>query len=105
MDEEIERLVIGVRADTQGFARDVAAMRGELGRAAGRGRQPRGASDRGRAARARCGPASSGSRISRPRSLSVMSAIAGAAVRAGIGVAGRRIGRAAIGGDSACCRW
>ncbi|THD38339.1 MAG: tail tape measure protein [Sphingomonas sp.] len=30
MDEEIERLVIGVRADTAGFARDVAAMRGEL---------------------------------------------------------------------------
>jgi hypothetical protein len=30
MDEEIERLVIAVRADTQGFARDVAEMRGEL---------------------------------------------------------------------------
>ncbi len=30
MDEEIEQLVISVRADTQGFARDVAAMRGEL---------------------------------------------------------------------------
>lgn len=30
MDEEIERLVVSVRADTQGFARDVAAMRGEL---------------------------------------------------------------------------
>ncbi len=30
MDEEIERLVIGVRADTQGFARDVAAMRTTL---------------------------------------------------------------------------
>ncbi|MBN8816271.1 MAG: tail tape measure protein [Sphingomonas sp.] len=30
MDEEIERLVIAVRADTAGFARDVAAMRGEL---------------------------------------------------------------------------
>jgi len=30
MDEEIERLVIAVRADTQGFARDVATMRGEL---------------------------------------------------------------------------
>ena len=27
MDEEIERLVVSVRADTQGFARDVAAMR------------------------------------------------------------------------------
>ena len=30
MDEEIERLVVSVRADTRGFARDVAAMRGEL---------------------------------------------------------------------------
>lgn len=30
MDEEIERLMVSVRADTQGFARDVAAMRGEL---------------------------------------------------------------------------
>jgi hypothetical protein len=30
MDEEIERLVVAVRADTQGFARDVAVMRAEL---------------------------------------------------------------------------
>lgn len=30
MDEEIERLVVAVRADTAGFARDVAAMRAEL---------------------------------------------------------------------------
>lgn len=30
MDEEIERLVVSVRADTQGFARDVAAMGAEL---------------------------------------------------------------------------
>jgi hypothetical protein len=30
MDEQIERLVVSVRADTAGFARDVAAMRGEL---------------------------------------------------------------------------
>lgn len=30
MDEEIERLVVSVRADTQGFARDVAAMRESL---------------------------------------------------------------------------
>jgi phage-related minor tail protein len=30
MDEEIERLLVSVRADTTGFARDVAAMRGEL---------------------------------------------------------------------------
>src|SRR4051794_35958011 len=30
MDDEIERLVISVRADTAAFARDVGAMRGEL---------------------------------------------------------------------------
>ncbi len=30
MDEEIERLVVSVRADTAGFARDVDAMRGTL---------------------------------------------------------------------------
>ena len=30
MDEEIETLLVKVRADTGGFARDVAAMRGEL---------------------------------------------------------------------------
>src|SRR6476646_2475707 len=30
MDEEIDRLVVSVRADTSGFAKDVATMRGEL---------------------------------------------------------------------------
>ena len=30
MEEEIERMVVSVRADTRAFARDVAAMRGEL---------------------------------------------------------------------------
>jgi hypothetical protein len=30
MDEEIERLVVSVRADTSSFARDVATMRGQL---------------------------------------------------------------------------
>lgn len=30
MDEEIDRLVISVRADTQAFARDVSTMRGDL---------------------------------------------------------------------------
>lgn len=30
MDEEVEKLVISVRADTAAFARDVSAMRGEL---------------------------------------------------------------------------
>ena len=30
MDEEIDQLVVSVRADTAAFARDVASMRGEL---------------------------------------------------------------------------
>lgn len=30
MDEEIERLVIGIRADTAGFAKDIADMQGQL---------------------------------------------------------------------------
>ena len=30
MDEEIERLIVSVRADTHGFATDVATMRAEL---------------------------------------------------------------------------
>ena len=30
MDEEIERLVVSVRADTAGFAKDVADMKGQL---------------------------------------------------------------------------
>ena len=30
MDEQLEAMVVSVRADTSGFARDVAAMRGEL---------------------------------------------------------------------------
>lgn len=30
MDEEIERLLVSVRADTATFSRDVASMRGEL---------------------------------------------------------------------------
>ncbi|WP_375382379.1 tail tape measure protein [uncultured Sphingomonas sp.] len=37
MDEEIERLVIGVRADTAGFARDVASMKSSLGDGLGSG--------------------------------------------------------------------
>lgn len=30
MDDEIEQLIVSVRADTQGFARDVAIMRGQI---------------------------------------------------------------------------
>lgn len=37
MDEEIDRLVVGVRADTAGFARDVAGMRDVLATSVGTG--------------------------------------------------------------------
>ncbi|MBA4041692.1 MAG: tail tape measure protein, partial [Sphingobium sp.] len=30
MDEDLDRLVVRVRADTGGFARDIAAMRAQL---------------------------------------------------------------------------
>ena len=46
MDEEIERLVVSVRADTSGFARDVAAMRGELEGPLAQGAGARRADDR-----------------------------------------------------------
>ena len=44
MDEEIDRLVIGVRADTAGFARDVAAMRSSLEGPLGQGAEKAGRS-------------------------------------------------------------
>jgi hypothetical protein len=43
MDEEIERLTVAVRADTQGFARDVAEMRGALEGPFGKGVEKAGA--------------------------------------------------------------
>jgi phage-related minor tail protein len=43
MDEEIDRLVVSVRADTQGFARDVADMRGQLEGPLGQGVERAGA--------------------------------------------------------------
>jgi hypothetical protein len=37
MDDGVDRMVVAVRADTSGFARDVAAMRGELSEGLGAG--------------------------------------------------------------------
>jgi hypothetical protein len=100
MDEEIERLVVSVRADTQGFARDVAAMRAELDGpfAGGLERAGRvlessllGALQRGKF----------GFEDLRRVALSVLSEIAGAAVRSGLeslGIGGSSGGAAGGGG-------
>lgn len=84
MDDEIERLVVRVRADTGVFARDVAAMRAELD-----GPLTLGAERAGRAVEAallravRTGKF--GMEDLKRTALSVMGDIAAAAVRGGIG--------------------
>ena len=87
MDEEIERLTVSVRADTQEFARDVAAMRAELDGPFAEGLQ-------------RAGHALESALISAVRTgkfgfedlkrtaLAVMADIASAAIRSGIGAIG-----------------
>ena len=97
MDEEIERLVIGVRADTQGFARDVAAMRGELD-----GPLVAGADRAGRAIEAGLLRAVRGGMLGfddlKKVALSAMAEIAAAALRSGIGAI---LGSGGSGGASA----
>lgn len=84
MDEEIERLVVSVRADTRGFANDVAAMRSELdGPFAG-------ALDRaGNALERSLGRAIANGKFGfddlRRTAMSVLSEIANAAIRSGLG--------------------
>ncbi|WP_404372569.1 tail tape measure protein [Sphingomonas sp. MMS24-J45] len=83
MDEEIERLVVAVRADTAGFARDVDAMRASLDGPLGAG------VDRaGRAIETALGKAlrtgSFGFEDLRKVALSVLNDIAAAAVRSGL---------------------
>jgi phage-related minor tail protein len=83
MDEEIERLVIGVRADTAGFARDVAAMRGELDGPLVAGADRAGRAIEGALLKAvRTGKF--GFEDLKRTILSVMNAIAASAVRAGL---------------------
>jgi hypothetical protein len=83
MDEEIERLVIGVRADTAGFARDVAAMRGELDGPLAAGAERAGRAIESTLLRAvRTGKL--GFEDLKATALSVMNAIAAAALRDGI---------------------
>jgi len=83
MDEEIERLVVSVRADTQGFARDVAAMRSELEGPFGAGLERAGRTLENSLARA-LQSGKFGFEDLRRVALSVLSEIAGAAIRSGI---------------------
>ena len=95
MDEEIERLVIGVRADTAGFARDVGEMRGALD-----GPFAAGADRAGRAVETALARAVRTGKLGfddlRGAALSAFSEIAQAAVTAGIGSLG--IGAKGAGG-------
>ncbi len=84
MDEEIERLVIGIRADTAGFARDVADMRGTLEGSFGSGVERAGELLENTLIRAiRTGKL--GFEDLKRIALSVMADIAAAAIRNGIG--------------------
>ena len=86
MDEEIERLVVSVRADTRGFASDVAAMRGELDGPFAAGLERAGAVlERSLAGAVQRGKF--GFEDLRRVALSVMSEIASAAIRSGIDAA------------------
>ena len=95
MDEEIERLVIGVRADTAGFARDVGEMRAALD-----GPFAAGADRAGRAVETALARAVRTGKLGfddlRGVALSTLAEIAQAAVAAGIGSLG--IGAKAAGG-------
>lgn len=84
MDEEIERLVIGVRADTSAFARDVAEMRGALDGGLGEGANRAGRSIESALVRAvRTGKL--GFEDLKKVALSVMAEIAAGAIRGGMG--------------------
>lgn len=84
MDEEIDRLVIGVRADTQGFARDVNAMRDMLDGPFGKGAERAGRTIELALARAvRTGKL--GFDDLRQVAVSALSEIAVSALRSGIG--------------------
>ncbi len=84
MDEEIERLVVSVRADTQGFSRDVAEMRGSLEGGFGQGVERAGNLLEGTLLRAiRSGKL--GFEDLKRVALSVMAEIAASSIRAGLG--------------------
>lgn len=87
MDEEIDSLVIGVRADTAGFARDVADMKAQLTGPLADGVARAGQAIEGALARAiRTG--SLGFEDLKRVAMSVLSEIARSAISAGLGAAG-----------------
>src|SRR3954468_19304335 len=87
MDEEIERLVVSVRADTRAFARDVAEMRGQLEGPLGEGAAQAGRLIEGALLRAvRTGKI--GFDDLKRVALAAMADIAAAAVRNGLGALG-----------------
>jgi hypothetical protein len=83
MDEEIERLVVAVRADTAGFARDVATMRAELDGPFSAGMERAGRTLENSLVRA-IQTGKFGFNDLRQVALSVLSEIAGAAIRSGL---------------------
>ena len=83
MDEEIERLVVSVRADTQGFARDVATMRAEMDGPFAAGMERAGQTLENSLVRA-IQSGKFGFEDLRRVALSVLSEIAGAAIRSGL---------------------
>lgn len=91
MDEEIDRLVVRVRADTSGFARDVATMRGLLDGPLGAG-----AERAGRGIEAALTRATRTGRLGfddlRRVALASLNEIAGAALHAGVGAIGGKGG-------------
>ena len=99
MDEEIERLVVQVNADTQGFARDVATMRGELaGPFAGSLEAAGNALERGLLGALQRGKL--GFEDLKRVALSVINDIAAAAIRSNLGSIGGGSGNSAgFGGD------
>ena len=83
MDEEIDRLLVSVRADTKGFARDVADMRGQLDGPLGEGIERAGTLLEGTLVRAiRTGKL--GFEDLKRVALSVLADIASAAIRSGL---------------------
>ena len=98
MDEEIERLVVSVRADTSGLARDVADMRGQLEGSLGAGADRAGAMIEDALGRAvRTGKL--GFDDLRRVALAVMAEIAAAAMQAGMNALGGGSGGGGSGGN------
>jgi hypothetical protein len=96
MDEEIDRLVVSVRADTSGFARDVDTMRANLDGPLANGADRAGRSIESALVKA-AKTGSLGFEDLRKVALSALGDIAGAAIRGGIGAV---VGSTAGGGDA-----